>query len=147
MTEMKFKRLVIALLVCALCTLMVCAFGWYRAERDQSDLEQVCYYAAANANERFCSYQQRGSEYDYHYAVSELTAFYDAYAVLTAGSDSVPDSNRLYLNQLLGHLMDYPELDGEVVQLLAELTAKLKVDIHDANAYDDIFCVYNHLAR
>ena len=43
---------------------------------DNDKLESLCKYSAQRAVERLQRYEERGSQYDYHYAVAELTGFF-----------------------------------------------------------------------
>jgi len=87
------------------------------------------------------------NEYDYHYGVAELTAFYDAYCILRIETKGELDTNCLYINQLLGELLDHPELNEDQVKMLVELSGILKENPHDGNAYVLVFALYNELTR
>ena len=104
-------------------------------------------YSAERAAERFRQYEEYRSEFDYHYAVSELNSFCNAYHYLVVETEGSTDTNFVWLNQLVGELMDYPELTQEQIVLLASAMDTLSGNISDDNAYDDIFAVYNELVR
>ena len=133
-------------LVAALCSCTALGLSWNHEKQKADKFETVCRYAAENANTRFQGYLNTGSEYDYHYAVAELTAFYDALVVLTDGSEESHDI-RISLNRLLGELMEYPDLSEDQLRDLIDLTAMLKADHFDDNAYIRISNVYNSLTR
>ena len=143
---MKGKGILVLLLAAALCGCAVLGLAWHRAEQRAEKIETACRYAVDNANTRFRSYLDTESEYDYHYAVAELTAFYDAIAVLSDGSEE-SHYMRISLNRLLGELMEYPELSDGQIQDLIDLTAMLKADVRDRNAYLRMDAVYNSLTR
>ena len=138
------KILAIALSVVLLASTV---FGclWILEKRDHSELEQLCRYSAHRACERFGSYRDKDSGYDYDYGVSELVSFYNSYMNLIIGETGSTDTNCIYLNQLLGVLMKKPELTAEQKNTLVMITDQLSRDIYDVNVYDDIFFLYNQL--
>jgi len=141
------KKILVVLLAISVLGCAVFGWLWNRQRNDASDLERACAFAAGNANARFWDYLCEGNEYDYRYGVAELTAFYDAYALLCSETEGSSDTNCLHTNQLLGVLMDYPALQEEQVKMLVELTGLLKEDPRDGNAYILVFDLYNQLAR
>lgn len=144
---MKHKKLLMTALIVALCASTVFCALWVRQTRDHSDLEQQCQYASRLAYERFRDYQDNGSDYDYYYGVSQLVSFYDSYTYLVTETEGSTDTDCLYLNQLLGVLMDYPELTTEQVRTLVNITSELSWEISNPNAYNQIFLLYNELTR
>ncbi len=127
-------------------TIVFCGL-WWRASRDTSQLEQLCRYSASRACDRFGDYMETGSQYDFRYGVSELTSFYNSYTLLTVETTGSTNTDCTQVNQLLGMLMDLPELSGETVELLICATERLSRDIHDQNAYAELFAAYNAIAR
>lgn len=144
---MRQHKYYIATLIVVICVAIVFYALWVRKSRDHSDLEQQCQYAARLAQDRFEDFRAKGSDYDYHYGVAQLVSFYDSYLLLTVETQGETNANCLYLNQLLGVLMDYPELTSEQVSQLVAITAILGRDISDANAFNQIFALYNQLTR
>lgn len=143
---MKTKLLCIALVV-FIC-LSVMFFGnWMFEKQNNAELESLCQYSAGRMRGRFADYGENGSEYDYHYGVSELVSFYNAYFHLTAESAGSTDSNCLHINLLLGELMKYPELSSEQINLMVSVAGMLLENVHDDNAHRLIFELYNTLVR
>ncbi len=120
---------------------------WRMASRDTSQLEQLCQYSVSRACERFGDYRKTGSQYDYQYGVSELTSFYNSYTLLTVETTGSTNTDCTQVNQLLGMLMDLPELSGEALELLISATGELSRDIHDQNAYAQLLAVYHAITR
>ena len=141
------KKIFVIFLVIALCCSMVFGILWQREKNDTSDLEQVCITALTGANCRLVDYLDHFSAYDYHYAVAEMEAFYDAYCVYRSKTAEELRTNCVYANQLIGELMDYPDLTKEQVEELISITCLLIENIDDENAYHRIFALYNELTR
>ena len=97
------------------------------------------------SHSRFCDYRDEGSAYDYHYGVSEFVSFYNSYMSLITADSGQTDVNCIYLNQLIGRLMYFPELTDDQVGQLVAITAMLSEDIYDENAYNQMFSLFNSM--
>ena len=144
---MKGKKLLALLLIMAVCCAAVFGILWSREKKDHSDLEFLCRYSAYRAYDRFSKLRDGDSDYDYRYGVAELTSFYNAYMNLVIANTDTTDTNCLYLNQLLGELMDATELTQERINELITISSMLSEDIYDESAFQRIFSLYNELSR
>ena len=101
---MKKNYLYCALVILTCLSILLCGF-WMKGKREHKDLETLCQYSAGRVYERFARYQQQGSEYDYHYGVSEMVSFLNSYKLLIVETEGQTNTNCGYLNQLVGKLM------------------------------------------
>lgn len=144
---MKNRKGNVILIAVLLCASFVFAGLWIGEKRDHSELEDLCVSSAYRAYDRFSRYLDSGSAYDYAYGVAELESFFNSYMSLVVLETGSTDPNCVYLNQLIGTLMDYPELTKHQKMMLVSISAGLKENIYDLNVYDDIFALYNELTR
>ena len=144
---MKNRKVYVFLIALLLCASIIFAGLWIGEKRDHSELEDLCIYSAYSAYDRFSRYLENGSAYDYAYGVAELESFLNSYMSLVVLKTGSTDPNCVYLNQLIGVLMDQPELTDSQKMMLVSICAGLKENIYDLNVYDDIFALYNELAR
>ena len=116
-----------------------------KEKSEYTELENLCRYSAVRVHDRFVQYQQRGSEYDYRYGVSELVSFLNSYKLLTVETERQTNTDCLYLNQLIGKLMDIPHLNRDQLRQLVEIAGLLCENIRDETAYQRIFSLFNEL--
>ncbi len=137
------NRLMYGLMAVLLCLCVLLSSLWMQERNKQEDLAQLCQSSAMRAMKRFAGYRDTGSIYDYAYAVSELTSFYNAYCLLVENICT----NRISLNQLLGKLMYFPRLESSEIEYLIDAMGMLSRNTEDENAYWKLTYVYNILER
>jgi len=143
----KNRKGYVILIAVLLCVSIVFACLWIAEKKDHSELEDLCVVSAYRAHDRFSRYLDSGSAYDYAYGVAELESFLNSYMSLVVLETGSTDPNCVYLNQLIGRLMNQPELTQEQKKMLVSISAGLKENIYDLNVYDDVFALYNELTR
>jgi len=139
------KTFLYSTLVFFVCFTIVLCGLWTKERTEYAGLENLCRYSAGRVQDRFVQYQQRGSEYDYRYGVSELVSFLNSYKLLIVETEGQTNTNCLYLNQLIGKLMGLPSLTSDQAGRLAEIGGLLSKDIRDETAYQKIFSLFNEL--
>lgn len=139
------KTILRVALIAVICLAIVFCSLLLNEKADTSDAEDLCRHSARLAYSRFSEYREDGAAYDYHYAVAELESFRNAYMALVTEEKGSTNPYCIYLNQLIGKLMEFPELTPLQIDELVSITSMLANDIHDDNAYHKVFSLYNEL--
>ena len=127
------KSIAIMLALCFLALALVFFGLWQSARHERSDLRRLAQAGASEAYQCFLGFQARGEESDYWYGVAAFRSYENAYTLLT--EDTNQAGNRIFVNEVYGSLVLFPERSRTHISELLEVLALLSDNVEDPNAY------------
>lgn len=98
------KKLIVALILVVVAAIIFCSL-WIYEKNDQSDVEDLCQYNAAQALTDFRQYKNSNSEGDYWEGVANFKAFLNTWLKIEGKSSA----DYLWCNSVYGFMVLQPE--------------------------------------